>query len=666
MPPAELEKKTQYVQAEVSNPVDLLLSLIIRPPRSKYLLEKLGPKSFRVNGKAYGRRSDIILKNARGHALQCSLFEPTPGPGEVKEDHWSKLPCVIFLHGNSSCRLEALPLLPLLIPLRISLFCFDFSGSGTSDGEYISLGWFERDDLATCIAHLRSTGRVSSIALWGRSMGAFTALLHADRDPTIAGMVLDSPFVSLKLLAQELAGRKALIPSWATRTVLAAARSAIQSRADFDIEDLEAARHVDQTFMPALFVAARGDEFILPHHAERLFESYQGEKEFFLTEGDHHTARSEACRRKAVLFLCRAFHSERLDRLLELHDGGLVDIFGGPLSVKDTASAASPAGAGKREVDTEGSDIARQMRVIPVLSRIVLSRGWCCQRPMTVCTSLRLLEEVSEAGFFIRLEPAGGALAEVDIVGQSEDLGQPRFLVVTLTREASMVSRVHSDTLRTVAVGPGIPVGNAVNVTMSIDCAGTLSLHAGCDLLLTMDIGQTFRGELTFWTMLLRGQTGFANLVVEDGEATLREHLGDAMLRIRHLGHDDGVLLRSSRRFRFPGGDSGDLPSDLSLCTLGVHEVEGNAGVYLEDCASKPELLVGWRVKVSGLGEGVVTGVRTRFGRSTQHLISGLESPTATLTTESSTPCPVVLQLKQSRLIPWIRGHPFELVRKEF
>ena len=40
--------------------------------------------------------------------------------------------------------------------------------------------------------------------MWGRSMGAVTALMHADRDPSIAGMVIDSAFSSLKKLAEEL------------------------------------------------------------------------------------------------------------------------------------------------------------------------------------------------------------------------------------------------------------------------------------------------------------------------------------------------------------------------------------------------------------------------------------------------------------------------------
>ena len=35
-------------------------------------------------------------------------------------------------------------------------------------------------------------------------MGAITSLMHSDRDPSIAGLVLDSPFSSLRKLASDL------------------------------------------------------------------------------------------------------------------------------------------------------------------------------------------------------------------------------------------------------------------------------------------------------------------------------------------------------------------------------------------------------------------------------------------------------------------------------
>ena len=62
-------------------------------------------------------------------------------------------------------------------------------GSGLSEGSYVTLGALEVDDLATAVQYLRDEGSTSTIALWGRSMGAVTALLYCQRDPSIAGMV---------------------------------------------------------------------------------------------------------------------------------------------------------------------------------------------------------------------------------------------------------------------------------------------------------------------------------------------------------------------------------------------------------------------------------------------------------------------------------------------
>ena len=77
----------------------------------------------------------------------------------------------------------------ILLPEDITVFTLDFSGSGKSEGEYISLGWYERDDVQAIVDYLRNSETVATIGLWGRSMGAVTALMHSDRDPSIAGIV---------------------------------------------------------------------------------------------------------------------------------------------------------------------------------------------------------------------------------------------------------------------------------------------------------------------------------------------------------------------------------------------------------------------------------------------------------------------------------------------
>ena len=49
-----------------------------------------------------------------------------------------------------------------------------------SEGDYVSLGHYEKDDLSAVVDFLRQSGRVSTLGLWGRSMGAATALQHGD------------------------------------------------------------------------------------------------------------------------------------------------------------------------------------------------------------------------------------------------------------------------------------------------------------------------------------------------------------------------------------------------------------------------------------------------------------------------------------------------------
>lgn len=193
-------------------------------------------------------RTDLEIYSPRSLRMSCSHFEP-----HESARLWDEMPCVIYLHGNSSSRCEALTIVPYLLSANITVFCFDFPGCGQSEGEYISLGWHERDDLNYIVNYLRKERKVSTVGLWGRSMGAVTALLHGDRDPSIAGMVLDSPFASLKQLVQELANQYTKIPGFLISSAMGLIKGSVESRAHFSIYDLTPIKHVDKCFIPALF-----------------------------------------------------------------------------------------------------------------------------------------------------------------------------------------------------------------------------------------------------------------------------------------------------------------------------------------------------------------------------------------------------------------------------
>jgi pimeloyl-ACP methyl ester carboxylesterase len=160
-----------------------LISGIIRPPRAEYDIRELGPLEFGLGGKQFAR-SDLVLTNTRGLTIQCSHWAPAADSRPAAE-----LPCVVYMHGNAGCRVAALEILKPMLAVGVTVFTFDFAGSGLSEGDWVSLGYYERDDLAAVVTHLRGSGSVSTIGLWGRSMGAATALVHGHRDPSIAGMV---------------------------------------------------------------------------------------------------------------------------------------------------------------------------------------------------------------------------------------------------------------------------------------------------------------------------------------------------------------------------------------------------------------------------------------------------------------------------------------------
>lgn len=261
--------------------------------------ETLGPPAFSFCGKRFSR-VDFTLKTKRGLNLQCSHWEPI-------ERSSDRIPVVIYMHGNSSARVEVLPQLSYLLSLGLAVFAFDFAGSGKSDGEYVSLGYYEREDLMCVIAHLRATDVVSTIALWGRSMGAATALMHGDRDPSIACMILDSSFADLTQLCEEMVekGKEQGIhvPGVVVSVAIRMLQSSVKKQANFNLRLISPISHADKCFIPALFVAGEHDDFIAKHHSEEIYEKYAGDKNLIIVEGDHNSPRPKFMFDSVSIFL---------------------------------------------------------------------------------------------------------------------------------------------------------------------------------------------------------------------------------------------------------------------------------------------------------------------------------------------------------------------------
>ena len=84
---------------------------------------------------------------------------------------------MIYCHCNAGNRMESLDILPYLVDKKISLVTFDFRGTGNSDGDFITLGEREKEDIEVVVDYL-SKHKVKNIFLWGRSMGGASVIKY--------------------------------------------------------------------------------------------------------------------------------------------------------------------------------------------------------------------------------------------------------------------------------------------------------------------------------------------------------------------------------------------------------------------------------------------------------------------------------------------------------
>ncbi|KAL4463165.1 hypothetical protein ABPG74_007166 [Tetrahymena malaccensis] len=307
--PKELEKddKKQVKKQKQPGYIEQLWRALIRPPnRIDYKPSQLGPVSFVLDKTVIVKREDFKVKNSRGFNLECSYFEPISLSGKPH-------PCVLYLHGNSSSRNEGIVLVQYLLPYGISLVLMDFSGCGISEGEFISLGYYEKYDAKQVMDHVKKWKPITEFGLWGRSMGAATTLMTSlNEDLSIRFIVIDSSFLSIKQLCEEIATNTYKVPKFILNWAYQYIRRKIKNLANFDLDDCDALKAVQnaKSKPSALFLVAKTDTLISPSHSQKLYNLYRGPKRLLMFEGTHNSRRPKEINQEITKFFYNGFFDE--------------------------------------------------------------------------------------------------------------------------------------------------------------------------------------------------------------------------------------------------------------------------------------------------------------------------------------------------------------------
>ena len=157
-----------------------------------------------------------------------------------------------------------------------------------SDGEYIGMGWLDKEDLQCWINLIIKQNENAEIILHGSSMGAATVLMASGKDlPTnVKAIVADSGYTSVwDIFASEAKARFNL----PTFPILNMFEIVANVRANYDIKEASTLEQVKNNKTPILFIHGDADDFVPEYMCEELYEAANCKKDKLIIHDAGHT-----------------------------------------------------------------------------------------------------------------------------------------------------------------------------------------------------------------------------------------------------------------------------------------------------------------------------------------------------------------------------------------
>jgi fermentation-respiration switch protein FrsA (DUF1100 family) len=199
---------------------------------------------------------------------------------------------IVLCHGYAGDKSPDLKYAPLLTGAGFNLFYFDCRGHNQSEGDTVTLGYLERNDLLAALAFLKTRG-INRVGVIGFSMGGSVALQTAPLTDAITCVISDSTFAELWRIVATEARRRGCPPLLDTLLGLSTlALASLRVRANlFAADPLHCIGHIAPR--PVFIIHGALDESIPPVQAQMLYARAGEPKELWLMPGASHRAIDE-------------------------------------------------------------------------------------------------------------------------------------------------------------------------------------------------------------------------------------------------------------------------------------------------------------------------------------------------------------------------------------
>ncbi len=217
---------------------------------------------------------------------------------DLRLDGWllrgaPEAPFLVFVHGVGGQRTAggALELAARLVDdgSGYNVLLFDLRAHGSSEGERVTGGDSERDDVLGAYDFVLGRGaEPSRVGLIGFSMGAGVSIMAAAQEPGVGAVVADSPFANVSDLISQETARKTPIPEGVVPLFLPAARLFADLLYDIDLGDLKPERDVASLDYPVLVIHGEADQRISVEQGRRVHQNAPTGSELWTLPGVDH------------------------------------------------------------------------------------------------------------------------------------------------------------------------------------------------------------------------------------------------------------------------------------------------------------------------------------------------------------------------------------------
>lgn len=234
-------------------------------------------------------RDDLVRVDALSIVSAAGPKPITLSAWCVSRDSTQGKPTVVFLAGSTGMDPRLVEdKVRVMMQSGFNCVLLDQRGYGSSAGEMLGHGWYERGDFAAVVDTLAIRYGLDRdrIGIWAISVGASNAVAIAASHPEVKALLLYAPWSDPQAMAVHFIWRHYPVPKVLLEfPVWTAIRIGTWRNKGRILDPAEQARAVR---CPVLVVRAESDEKTPCELTEKLFRSLPGPKEEMVVSGAHH------------------------------------------------------------------------------------------------------------------------------------------------------------------------------------------------------------------------------------------------------------------------------------------------------------------------------------------------------------------------------------------